>query len=204
MNVSDLRAIRNPLIVLAVVLALGTEAIYYLNQSLATARQELSRQNTQMREARTRLQKSGDEKQVIVRYLGDYQRLQKIGFVGDEQRLNWVEGLRLSNQQAQLFGINYQISAQQPYAYAAELDPGQLTVHQSEMKLNFNLLHEGDLMRFLDTLARQGAGFFSVKECRLDRLSSGGSVRFQPNVRAECSLDWITLHAPPLAGDGKS
>jgi uncharacterized coiled-coil protein SlyX len=204
MNASDLRALRNPLTALLIVIALGAGAIYYLNQTLVAARQELSRQNTQMREARTRLQKSGEEKQVIVRYLGDYQSLQKLGFVGDEQRLNWLEGLRLSNQQAQLFGINYQISAQQTYPYAAELDPGQLTLYQSEMKLGFNLLHEGDLMRFLNALAQQGAGFFSVRECKLDRLGSGGSVRFQPNLHAQCSLDWITLRAPPLAGDGKS
>ena len=202
MNAADLRAIRNPLILLAAVLAIGVEAISYLNQSVATSRQELSRQLSQMREARTRLQKSGEEKDIIVRYLGSYQQLQKIGFVGDEQRLNWLEGLRLANQQAQLFGINYQISSQQAYPYAAELDPGQLALRQSEMKLSFNMLHEGDLMRFLGTLARQGAGFFSVKECNLERISAGGNIRFQPNLRADCSLDWITLQAPASGGGG--
>jgi len=202
MNAYDLRALRNPLIALAIVLAVGAQAIYYLNQLVTSSREELAKQVVQMRDARTRLQKSGEEKQVIVRYLGDYQALQRIGFVGDEQRLNWLEGLRLSNQQAQLFGINYQISAQQPYPYAAELDPGQLTLYQSEMKLGFSLLHEGDLMRFLNALAQQGAGFFSVRECKLDRLG-GGTVRFQPNLHAECSLNWITLRAPAV-GDGKS
>jgi len=202
MSAADLRAIRNPLILLIAVLAIGAEAISYLNQSVAASKQELSRQNSQMRDARTRLQKSGEEKEVIVRYLGSYQYLQKVGFVGDEQRLNWLEGLRLSNQQAQLFGINYQISAQQAYPYAAELDPGQLTLHQSEMKLSFNLLHEGDLMRFLSSLARQGAGFFSVKECKLERVTTG-AIRFQPNLRADCSLDWITLSAPPTGVSGR-
>ena len=148
-----------------------------------------------MREARTRLQKSGDEKEIIVRELPGYQYLQRIGFIGDEQRLNWLEGLRLANQQARLFGVQYQISSQQPYPYAAELDPGQLTLHQSVMKLNFQLLHEGDLMSFLGTLAKQNAGFFSVNQCRIERLSTSGSIRFRPNLRAECDIAWITLRA---------
>ena len=127
MNATELNALHNPLIVLLVmVVGLGAGLIYQLDQTLTSAKRELAQQQVQMREARTRLQKSGDEKDVIVRYLPSYQYLQRLGFVGDEQRLNWLEGLRLSNQQAQLFGVQYQIGSQQPYPYAAELDPGQL------------------------------------------------------------------------------
>ena len=138
-----------------------------------------------------------------MRYLSDYQYLQRLGFVGDEQRINWLEGLRLTNQQTQLFGVDYQIGAQQPYPYASELDPGQLTLYQSLMKINFRLLHEGDLVRFLGTLAQQGAGFFSVNQCVIERLDTDGSIRFQPNLRADCELAWITVR-PATPGDKKS
>jgi len=197
MNAAELKALQTPLIVLVVVIGLGAGLIYQLDQTLTATKRELAQHQTQMREARTRLQKSGEEKEVIVRYLPNYQYLQRIGFVGDEQRLNWLEGLRLSNQQAQLFGVQYQIGSQQPYPYAAELDPGQLTLHQSVMKLNFQLLHEGDLMSFLTALGKQGSGFFAVNECKLDRANTGGSIRFQPNLRADCDLAWITLRAGP-------
>ena len=203
MNAAELRALRTPLVVLVLMLALAGALIYQIDQSLASARRELAQQQNQLREARTRLQKSGLEKDVIVRYLGSYQQLQQLGFVGDEQRLNWLEALRLSNQQAQLFGIQYQIGAQQAYPYAAELDPGQLTLHQSLMKLNFRLLHEGDLMTFLDTLAAQHAGFFAVNQCSIQRLNPDGSVRIQPNLGAECEIAWITLK-PAAPGDKKS
>jgi hypothetical protein len=185
------------------VAGLGAGIIYQLDQMLTSSRLELAQQQSQMREARTRLQKSGDEKDIIVRYLPNYQYLQSIGFAGDEQRLNWLEGLRLANQQAQLFGVQYQIGSQQPYPYAAELEPGQLTLNQSVMRLNFQLLHEGDLMSFLAALGKQGAGFFSVNQCRLDRLTTGGSIRFQPNLRAECDIAWITVR-PSSPGDKKS
>ena len=95
-----------------------------------------------MREARTRLQKSGEEKDVIVRFLPNYQYLQRVGFIGDEQRLSWLEGLRLSNQETRLFGVQYQIGSQQPYPYAAELNSGQLTLYQSVMKLSVFALNQ--------------------------------------------------------------
>jgi hypothetical protein len=200
MNADDLKALRNPLILLMIIVAAGVAAIYYLDLSLVAARRDFAQQTNQMREARTRLQRSGDEKQIIVRHLPAYQNLERIGFIGEEQRLNWVEGLRLSNQQTQLFGIVYQIGPQQPYPYSADLNPGQLSIHQSLMKISFNLLHEGDLMRLLTTLGKQGAGFFSVNQCQMERSSTivapGSAVRYQPHLRGECELAWITLTAP--------
>ena len=156
-----------------------------------------------MNDARTRLQRSGDEKEIIVRYLSAYQYLQQLGFVGDEQRINWLDGLRVTNQQTQLFGVDYQISMQQPYPYASELNPGQLALYQSVMKISFRLLHEEDLVRFLSTLAKQGAGVFSVNQCLMERVDTGGSIRFQPNLRADCDLAWITMR-PASPGDRKS
>ena len=203
MNAADLLALRKPVIALILILALAAGFIYYLDQSLTVSKRELAGQQVQLREARTRLQKSGDEKQIIVRYLSNYQYLQRLGFVGDEQRINWLEGLRLSNQQTQLFGVDYQIGAQQPYPYASELDPGQLTLQQSVMKISFRLLHEGDLLRFLGTLAKQGVGLFSVNQCVIQRVDTGGSIRFQPNLQADCELAWITAR-PVAPGDRKS
>ena len=203
MNASELRALQTPLIALLLVVGISAGLIYQLDRLLTSTKREFAQQQNQLREARTRLQKSGDEKELIVRYLPNYQYLQRIGFVGDEQRLNWLEGLRLSNQQAQLFGVQYQIGSQQPYAYADELDAGQLALHQSVMKLDFQLLHEGDLMKFLTMLGKQGAGFFAVNQCKIDRSSTGGSIRFQPNLRVTCDMSWITLR-PIVPGDKKS
>ena len=203
MNASEFRALQAPLIILVLMLAIGAGLIYQIDQALASAKNELVQQQNQLREARVRLQKSGLEKEVIVRYLGSYEHLQQLGFIGDEQRLNWLEALRLSNRQAQLFGIQYQIGAQQAYPYTAELDPGQLVLHQSLMKLSFRLLHEGDLMSFLGTLAGQGAGFFAVNQCMMQRLNPDGSARVQPNLGVECEIAWITAK-PAAPGDKKS
>ena len=193
MNQADLQALRTPLLVLLVVLLVGAAAIYYSDRLKKEAVQQLTQQQVLLKEARTRLHKSGEEKDIIVKYLDGFRQLESAGIVGEEQRINWLDGLRLANQQADLFGVDYQIATQKPYAYAAEYNPGQLTLNESRMKLNFRLLHEDDLMRFMSALARQGGGIFTVDQCALKRLNTGGVIRFQPNVSAECDLSWVTL-----------
>jgi len=192
MNQSDLQALRTPLLVLLAVLVAGALAIYFTAQLMAAERQQLLQQQAQLKQAQVRLQKSGDEKDIIVRYLDRYRQLESTGFIGEEQRINWLDGLRLANQQADLFGVDYQIGVQKPYPYAAEFNPGQLALSQSLMQLRFRLLHEGDLLRFFDALARQGGGIFTVDQCLLRRIDTRGVIRFQPNVSADCELSWIT------------
>ena len=195
MKSSDLRALRMPLTVLLVVLLASGALVFYTKHLADNASQQLKQQQNQLREASIRYQKSGDEKELINRYLDDYLRLQKQGFIGTEPRINWLDGLRVANQQAELFGVGYQIGAQHPYALAAEYNPGNLAIQQSLMKLNFLLLHEEDLMRFFNILSTKNVGLFHLEQCKLDRLDSNATTtHFQPNLRAECNLTWITLN----------
>jgi hypothetical protein len=193
MNQADLQALKNPLLVLASVALLCALAVYYSGRLMITARQQLAQQQLQLKDARTRLQKSGEEKDIIVRYIDGFRQLERSGFVGDEQRINWLDGLRVANQQADLFGVDYQIGAQRPYAFASEFNPGPLALNQSIMRVRFRLLHEGDLERFFGSLARQDTGIFTVDQCTLRRIDTRGVIRYQPNVNAECDLSWITV-----------
>lgn len=192
MNQADLQALRNPLLVLLAVLLVAAVAIYTTEQLTVSAQRQLRQQQNQLKEARTRLQKSGDEKDIIVRHLDGFRQLQRTGFVGEEQRINWLDSLRLTNQQADLFGVDYQIGVQKPYQYAAAFGPGQIDLNQSVMRLRFRLLHEEDMMRFFNILARQSAGIFTIDQCSMRRIDTGGVIRYQPNVTAECELSWIT------------
>ena len=173
MNQADFQALRTPLLVLLVVLLAGAAAIFYSDRLKKEALQQLTQQQVLLKEAHTRLLKSGEEKDIIVKYLDGYRQLESAGIIGEEQRINWLDGLRLANQQADLFGVDYQIATQKPYPYAADFNPGQLALNESRMKLNFRLLHEEDLMRFMSALARQGGGIFTVDQCALKRLNTG-------------------------------
>lgn len=200
MNQEDLQALRIPLLVLVIVLVAGASAIYYSDRLTKEAREQLTQQQKQLKDARTRLQKSGDERDIIVKYLDGYRQLERSGIIGEEQRINWLDGLRIANQQADLFGVDYQIGTQTGYPHAAAYNPGPISLNQSVMRLQFRLLHEADLMRFLAALSRQGGGYFTVDQCILRRIDTRGVIRYQPNMTADCDLAWITVKVDAVPG----
>jgi len=200
MNQADLVALRTPLFVLLAVLLVAAAAVYSTEQIKASAQRQLAQQEGRLKEARTRLQKSGDEKDIIVRYRDAFRALERAGFVGEEKRINWLDGLRLTNQQADLFGVDYEISAQKGYRHAAALEPGQAKLYESTMRLRFRLLHEEDLLRFFALLDRQNVGIFHLDQCDIRRIDTRGVIRYQPNLSVECELSWITAKVPPAGG----
>lgn len=192
MNNEELKALRLPLIVLLTVVALVAGAIYYTDLLAKQAATALAQQKTAFQSAQSRMRQSGDEKNTIVQYVDKYRELEKSGFAGEEQRINWLDALRNANAKAELFGVNYQIGVQHPYPYASEFDPGGIALQESIMELDMRLLHEGDLLRFLDALRAQQVGLFHVKECTLLRTDKTEALRNQPYLSAKCDLVWIT------------
>jgi hypothetical protein len=193
MNPRDLVALRGALVALVTIVSLGGAAVAFTARLVDAAAGEMKLQKAALHEARLRYQRSGDEKDTIVRYLDGYERLQREGVVGEERRINWIDGLRTANIHSELFGVDYQIGVQQPYS-GGGVSLGGVELRQSEMKIRLPLLHEGDLLRFLETLDRQHVGLFIVNKCALDRTNqAGGALRYQPNLIAECDLNWITL-----------
>jgi hypothetical protein len=202
MNRDDIKALRIPLIVLAVVLLAAIGLVYFSGSLLDSAQQLLTQREGQLKQARLRIQNAGEEREMIGRYLSGYQQLARTGFVGEEQRINWLDSLRVASQQSNIFGVEYEISVQRPYVNAAEFNPGQLLLQESGMRLRLRLLHEEDLPRFLQALGQQGGGFFTVDQCIMKRLRPGDtSLQFQPNVSADCELSWLT--AKPATSDEK-
>ena len=56
------------------------------------------------------------------------------------------------------------------------------------------LLHEGDLLRFLDDLRNSGNAFYSVQRCAVTRTgqaSTGSGLT--PRLRADCDIDLVTI-----------
>jgi hypothetical protein len=199
MKREDLAALRGPLTVLGVTLLLSIIVVYVSGHMLDTANVTRAQREAQLRDARLRIQNAGEEKEMIARYLAPYQQLAREGFVGDEQRINWLDSLRLANEEARIFGVEYDIGTQRPYAYAAEFNVGQLLLQESLMHLRFRLLHEEDLPRFFDALRRHAGGYFTLEQCQLRRLTGvdvDKAAQVQPNLAAECDVRWLTVKPP--------
>jgi len=180
------------LLLVMVTIAVGTLG-WYSYRIAERGRAAAAQQQQVLDEARLRYQRSGEERDLLTRYAPEYVALDGYGFIGAEQRVNWIDSLRIANEATGLFGVQYQIGAQTPYSLP-ELP--EATLAQSPMTIDLRLLHEGDLMRFLRALAASRAGVFTLNECTLERLGAEPVARAQPNLRADCELSWIS--APRL------
>ncbi len=203
MTREDIEALRVPLIVLAVTIMAAIGVTMVSGAILDSAKRTLAQRETQLREARLRIQNAGEEKEMISSYLASYQQLGKAGLVGEEQRINWLDSLRMANEEARTFGVDYDIGTQKPYVYAAEFNAGQLLLQESVMQLKFRLLHEEDLPRFFSALGRYGGGAFSIDQCTMRRVRVGELDKsLQPNLSAECEVRWLTIR-PPAGAEKK-
>jgi hypothetical protein len=200
-SLKDIASLGRPLLAVGMVLAACGGGVYYTGQLLEQARKELAAARGELTEARKRVQQSGEERDMISTYVGPYTALVERGVIGEEQRLSWVDALREANNQAQLFGVEYEVLAQQPYSFTTEVQAGGLPVQQSLMKLKFGLLYEDDLLTFFRTLQAKSVGAFALNQCMIERLSREATRPANaPTLRAECELAWITIAAPPPEG----
>jgi hypothetical protein len=190
----DFSAMKMPAIALVIAIAASAVMVWFTLNQLARAEKQVRSQLASLQEAKTRFQRSGEERETVMHYIQAYRQLERVGFVGAEQRLNWVEALRKANVQAGLFGVDYQLSAQQRFPGLGQGSAVGDRIKHSEMKLSFGVLHEGSLMRFLSDLSAQQSGYFVVTACSLDRTGWQGPPQpKQPNLRAECDLSWLTI-----------
>jgi len=190
----DIRALFQPLLVLAVVIVVSIIALRYTDAAVKKAQQGVAGQKKLLAEAYNKIQQSDQEKVVIERYVEPYLQLEQAGIVGEEKRISWIDALRAANSEADLYGVEYELEPQKPYAFKSEVAADALPIHQSVMKLRFEMLHENDLLHFFQALAAQKVGRFTVNECKLQRLPVNLAVPVnQPTLRVECEVAWITI-----------
>ena len=79
------------MVLLAVVLA-SVAAVYFTEMKVKHAREDFADQDKELKEARIKLQKSGEEREIILRYRGGYEQLTRAGFTNCFNILEGFEG----------------------------------------------------------------------------------------------------------------
>jgi len=196
---NDWRKLRYPILglglaLIAVGLLVSFADQYNKKQDLAFIEQQGLYQK-----ARQKFESSGLEKETIINYLPVYNDLLKIGFVGEERRIEWIERLRQIHAQYNLFSIDYNIGQQERYEPSFIQDMGALVLNRSVMELNLDMLHEGDLVNLLGELHKRTPPFM-VRDCEITRPIGAdiNTNNLKANLRARCELDWLTLRDPEL------
>lgn len=141
-----------------------------------------------------------DEQQDHLRRLEIYREIAARGYVGEERRHEWVERIRSIKEQRKLLDIRYELSRPQVIVDK----PGNEIVI-SNMKLQIQLLHEEDLLNFIDDLRHSVPAYLRLRSCDVQRLVASESA--EPTIaqlKAECSIDWITWRTRIVAGAEKA
>ena len=194
----DWKKLQTTLIVLsfvvAAVLLLLAWAHYYSSQQ----EQALQTQQNLLNSAKQRYQSSGMEKDTITEYLPRYKALISKGFVGEERRLEWVDGLRKLHKDFKLFSIKYGIGLVEPYKSVFFANTGGFVLNRSIMTIDLDMLHEEDILQLTEQLSANNEKVFMLRDCEINRLNAGGAISKQliANLHAKCELDWLTLREP--------
>lgn len=190
---NDLPLIRKSLIVLVICLS-SSASLIVASKALQLKMQDSQSQTlVQRNEANNKLHQAENDRQEIHDYQPKFLALRKQGFVGEERRLDWVESIKRIQEDRKLLAINYEISAQQVISPDPEIPLGDLELRSSQMKLKMDLLHEGDLLNFMNDLRRKG--FYTVQGCKVSRPDTDSDSVHLPLV-AECIIFWLTLGEP--------
>ena len=177
-----------------VLLLLGAALVWAAHQALQREKRALAAAQSERRQAADRLTRLAQEERDVRDHIELYRRLENLRILGEERRLDWVEALARIRKRRELAELRYQIEQQK----VLRTLPGTpaLEVRSSSMKVELALLHEGDLLGFLEDLRASGNAFYSVRQCTLARIAEAPpNAPLAPRLRAVCQIDLITLFA---------
>lgn len=194
----DFRRIRWSLAALVVLALLGAAVVFGALQATKVAKAGAQKVEAERGEIRSKLARAREEEQEIRGKIARYQELVGRGYVTAEQRLDWVERIAQIKTARKLIDVQYELMPQK--AVESALLPegavgGGYEFMSSTMKLQMQLLHEGDLLGFLADLRANVRALLVVRQCNVERIArAGGSERgAQAQLKADCDIDWITL-----------
>lgn len=186
-------SLKSSIVLLLAAVVLSATGIFWSRAQDREARADLQLQQAALDAARTRQQQGQTEARLIAQHLDAYHALIEQGFVGEENRLAWIEAVHLANQDARLYGLTYTLS---PRTAAPAVLADGLPLKQTRMTVKMPLLVETDMPRFLGALRARAPGLFRVDSCRLARITDTPPQAVnRPELDAECELLWFTVAA---------
>jgi hypothetical protein len=169
--------------------------LYSSSMYADSAKKNLHTSQIKMNDARKRLTMARQDLENLSDYSQEYDKLEHDKIIGDDHRLDWIDELEKLRNQNLVVDFRYNIAPQKKYAPNPSLDSGNFDIHYSETKLQFDLLHGGQLLNFLDALRKQTNGWFQLEGCNMQRISTNDNdaTAAVPHIKADCTGGWITL-----------
>ncbi len=196
MTFSDIEwpILKTALIAFGVSLCVAGTAVGVTEQRLQQHRAENQLKQQAVTESRDNYYAVVQERQLVDDYWPEYRKLEAMGFIGEENRLNWVDVLRDIARKHRVLSMTYEVAPRAPETVDGIPDIGQFQLQSSEMQMRLNVLHEGNILDLLKDLSAQKVGLFSIRSCTFERLTDDITLQdASPNVAANCTLVWHSI-----------
>lgn len=152
------------------------------NEQAMTQQRQLNRETDQLRKNKDFLDKTGTS----------FVHIKAQGFFGEEDRLSWGETLKITAQRLKLPSLKYSIRPQQQLQDIGSGYSPALSLSQSIMDIEADLLHEGDFITLSEQLSEL-PGLFRVLDCELSKEKEISLSQPNKNISLKCSLAWHTV-----------
>lgn len=191
---SDLHHLRWGLVTLGIALFIVGTTLYVADRNITQSRRALSTAQSELSQVRNQLSAAQQDRANMDFFMSEYAALAEENIIGNEQRLDWLEGMEKLRHMDTVTSFTYNIGPQKPFVALTPVDSGNFDVNFSEMKLRFELLHEGQLINFFDALRTNIHGWYQLQSCTMQRAATGEIAQSNPTqLKAECTGGWITL-----------
>jgi hypothetical protein len=188
-----LRSLRVAWTVLALSIAAAVGIVFASQWYHEREKRENATSGKRLQEARGRVAGARRERDSLQESSEVFRTLVDRGLLQSERRLDLVELVNALRARHQLFALDYEVAPQRALQLAGGRVFSSVDVLASRVKLKARALHEGDVLGFVDDLAKTPQGFYPVDRCVLRRVEASAADSIQPRVEAECTLEWITL-----------
>ena len=182
---ADIKKLLLPLAMAATLIAAGAALVWFVGRQLADANVKFAAVKTERVQARERLARISEEEREVKEKIEVYRRLRDLHIIGKERRLDWVDAIQRIRTSREMLDVRYVIEPQKLLT-SLPGKPGTVDFNSSTMRLELALLHEGDLLGFLDDLRDAGNAYVSVRRCIVTKSNTGaippGAVTLTPRL----------------------
>ena len=189
----ELQRLTLPLLIALALAAVGAGIIYSAGEGLRMAQARLAVAQTERRQNAERLARIAEEEREVSQKIDVYKQLKSLHILGEERRLEWADTINRIRVQRELLDLRYRVERQKLVNSVAG-KPASVDFFTSTMRVEMQLLHEEDLLRFLADLRESGNAFYAVRKCAMSRTGQAlTGATMTPRLRAECDVDLVTI-----------
>lgn len=196
-DTSDLGRLKWAIALLVLLSAGGGGAVWSTLQMQKAGERAVAESSATRTDIRAKLARARDEQAELQDKIARFQSLKERGYIGQEQRLDWIETLSKLKAARRIYRLEYDFAPQRPVEASilpGGSNAGSFDVVASQMRMQVQFLHEGELLALINDIRSSVQALIQVRSCNIERAPAGTGERNNPApLKAECTLEWITL-----------